>query len=182
VGQSRTTPPMSTTKKSHPRQRRRHRDRKSPSRRRPARAPRRRAVECRARILVPPRKVPVDHGCRAGDETGPKRISLTAQAKSLRLPAKSKRDHRHVGYCRRHDGTAATLTIVFRPHIFELSNRAHRAVPRLLNTQIARGHHPGRQRTILLSPGWAVLTSPSTSRRYWRPSRAKGRWARRRHP
>ena len=54
-----------------------------------------------------------------------KRIRLTAQAESLRLPPKLKRDYRHRRRSRRCDGTAATVTTMPRPHIFELSNRAN---------------------------------------------------------
>ena len=61
---------------------------------------------------------------------GSKRIRLTAQAESLRLPPKLKRDRRHRSCSRRCDGTAATVTTVPRPHILELCNRADRAVPR----------------------------------------------------
>ena len=61
---------------------------------------------------------------------GSKRIRLTAQAESLRLPPKLKRDRRHRSCSRRRDGTAATVTAVSRTHIFELRNRADRAVPR----------------------------------------------------
>ena len=61
---------------------------------------------------------------------GSKRIRLTAQAESLRLPPKLKRDRRHRSRSRRRDGTAATVTAVSRTHIFELRNRADRAVPR----------------------------------------------------
>lgn len=61
---------------------------------------------------------------------GSKRIRLTAQAESLRLSPKLKRDCRHRSRSRRCDGTAATATTMPRPHIFELRNRADRAVPR----------------------------------------------------